>query len=246
MYKRALESSGRRAAEHGVRKTVNPSINQQAFGGSSFGGNTFGVQQSTYPVDVVFPQQETYNRVWAIPVIGILIKYISIIPQIIMLYILGAVVYVAQLVLWAFVLFGGQYPEWGYSLVGGTLRLGLRTAAFVLGLTDKYPGFSLSDMDDGGARLVFNGPPATNRLFAIPVIGILARYIMLIPHLIIVYVLGLVVYALQLVIWVFVLFTGQYPSWAQSLVGGYLRWVARVFSFLLGLTDAYPPFRLEA
>lgn len=224
---------------------MNPGYNAQ-YSDASYGSPGFGTQQSAYPVDIVFPIQETYNRIWAIPVIGIGIKSIITIPHLILLSILGVLVYLSQIVLWAFVLFGGRYPDWGYSLVGGTLRLALRYASFMYGLSDKYPSFSLSDIDDGSPRLVFNGPPATNRLWAIPVISIGVKYIMLIPHLIILYVLGLVVGVLQLVIWLFVLFTGQYPGWAQNLVGGYLRWAMRVASFLLGLTDAYPPFRLEA
>jgi len=224
---------------------VNPGYSAQ-YGGASYPPSGVGVRQGAYPVDIVFPVQESYNRFWAIPVVGIGIKAIITIPHAILLSILGVLVYLAQFVLWAFVLLGGRYPDWGYALVGGTLRLALRYASFIYGLSDKYPSFSLSDADDGGARLIFNGPLATQRLWAFPILGILIKYLMLIPHLIVLAVLGLFVGVLQYVIWIFVLFTGQYPAWAQSLMGGYLRWGVRVASFLLGLTDAYPPFRLEA
>jgi hypothetical protein len=69
--------------------------------------------------------------------------------------------------------------------------------------------------------------PAHNGWFwAIPVVGYLARVLVLIPHVIV------------------VLFAGRYPTWGYALVGGYLRWNLRVNAFLLGLTDEYPPFRL--
>ncbi len=152
--------------------------------------------------------------------------------------------YVTQLVLWLWVLFGGRYPDWGYSFVGGTLRWFTRVYGFYYGLSDVYPSFSLEDNQNGEARLVFYGVPASNRFYAIPAVGILVKYIILIPHFIVLYVLALVVGVLVLVTWIPVLFTGQYPDWGRDLVGGHLRWTVRVFAFLLGLTDSYPPFRL--
>ena len=52
--------------------------------------------------------------------------------------------------------------------------------------------------------------------------------------------------ACQLVIWVWVLFGGQYPSWAFTLVGGTITWGLRVTSYFFGLTDQYPPFGFDS
>jgi hypothetical protein len=43
------------------------------------------------------------------------------------------------------VLFGGKYPVWGYSLVGGYLRWSVRVQAFFYGLTDAYPPFTMEN-----------------------------------------------------------------------------------------------------
>jgi len=40
---------------------------------------------------------------------------------------------------------GADGPKWGYALVGGWLRWQTRVNAFLLGLTDEYPPFRLSD-----------------------------------------------------------------------------------------------------
>src|SRR5262249_23495031 len=105
-------------------------------------------------------------------------------------------------------------------------------------VTDNYPPFSMSP----GAGIAIERPQESSRFFAIPIVGILVKYVILIPHFIVLYVLSLVVGACQLVIWIPVLFGGTYPDWAFGLVAGTQLWTIRVYGYLLGLTDRYPPF----
>ncbi len=93
-------------------------------------------------------------------------------------------------------------------------------------------------------RLEIDIPERSGRFWAIPLLGLLAKAIVLIPHLLILYVLGLAIEVCQLVIWIWVLFGGRYPRWAYGLVSGYMRWYVRVGAFFLGLTDRYPPFQM--
>jgi hypothetical protein len=214
-----------------------------------YGQSTMGSYAPTMgsggTIDVQFASQESYNRFYAIPVVGILVKEIILIPHFIVLYVLTLIVELLQLVTWIPVLTTGQYPEWGYSLTSGLMRWAVRVMAFAYGLSDTYPAFSLQDTP-GDTQTFIPMPTNCKRLWAVPVVGILIKEILLIPHLIILYVLGAIVGLLQLVTWIPVLFGGQYPDWGRSLVGGYLRWGVRVFSYLLGLTDTYPPFQLAA
>ncbi len=175
---------------------------------------------------------------WAIPLIGLLVKEIILIPHFFVLAVLGFVVSLAHMVIWIFVLLSGQYPEWGFNLTAGVLRWGIRVMLYFLGLTDKYPAFSMHAPGD----IEIPRPQSSSRFFAIPIVGLFVKEIMLIPHLIVLYALGLVVGVCQLVIWIPVLFGGTYPTWAYQLVSGYVLWSARVYAYLLGLTDAYPPF----
>jgi hypothetical protein len=200
---------------------------------------------SSYPINVQYARQESYNRFWAIPVVGIVVKAIILIPHFIVLSVLGAVVMLLQLVTWIPVLTAGQFPEWSYNLAAGFLRWYLRVSAFLFGLSDTYPAFSLQDTPQD-TQTIIPLPTNPNRMWAVPVIGILIKAILVIPHYIILYVLGIIVELLQLVTWIPVLFGGQYPEWGENLVGGYLRWNLRYVSYLLGLTDIYPPFQLSA
>src|SRR5258708_24794259 len=85
-------------------------------------------------------------------------------------------------------------------------------------------------------------PESSSRFWAIPIIGIFVKYIILIPHFIVLYVLGIVVGICQLVIWIPALFTREYPQGAFQLVSGYTLFTIRVYAYLLRLIDAYPPF----
>ena len=42
-----------------------------------------------------------------------------------------------------------------------------------------------------------------------------------------------------------VLFAASYPNWAFTLVAGTTLWGVRVYAYLLGLTDRYPPFAMS-
>ncbi len=204
--------------------------------------------EQAYDVQVEFTVPAEHNRLWAIPVLGILVKLIILIPHLLILSVLGAVAELLALVTWIPVLSGGHYPSWGYDVIGGTLRWSANVNAYLYGLTDRYPPFRLGQAAEGeepyDVDVDFNVPEEHNRLWAIPVIGIVIKLIILIPHLILLYVLAIVATVLALITWIPVLFGGHYPSWGYEIIGGYLRWSTRLNAYLFGLTDQYPPFRL--
>jgi hypothetical protein len=95
---------------------------------------------------------------------------------------------------------------------------------------------------DGPGDMFIERPESSSRFFAILIIGGLVRFLLLVPHFVVLYILSLAVAICQLVIWGWVLFGGQYPDWAWTLVGGTLTWNTRVYAYIFGLTDRYPPF----
>lgn len=200
-----------------------------------------------YPVQVTFDQNVSPNQFWAIPVLGFVAKSLALIPHLIALAVLGVAVLLAQLVLWISVLSTGRFPDWGETLVGGTIRWTVRVAAYLFGLTDVYPPFSLHDAEGDApypVRITVQRQPMYNQAWAIPFLGLLVKSVLLIPHFLILRVFEVVAGVLFLVSWIPVLFTGIYPMWGYQLVGGYLRWNTRVFAYLFGLTDRYPPFQM--
>ena len=73
-------------------------------------------------------------------------------------------------------------------------------------------------------------PQAVSRFWAIPLLGIVAK--------------GIILIICQLVVWIQVMLSGQYPSWAYTLNAGFILWTARISAFFYGLTDEYPPFSM--
>ncbi len=81
-----------------------------------------------------------------------------------------------------------------------------------------------------------------SRLWGIPLFGFLARIIAAIPHIIVLYLLFIVGFILEIVLWIPILIMGKYPGWAMSYFTGVLRYAARVQAYVLLLPIPYPPF----
>jgi len=71
------------------------------------------------------------------------------------------------------------------------------------------------------------------------------RIFMVIPHLIVLWALGIAASVVAFIAWWAILFTGRYPRWAFDFIAGYIRWYTRVSGYYLLLTDKYPPFNIE-
>jgi hypothetical protein len=74
---------------------------------------------------------------------------------------------------------------------------------------------------------------------------IFVKGLLLIPHFIVLFVLGICAYFVTFIAWFAILFTGKYPRGLFGFTSGLIRWQTRVSSYLYLLTDAYPPFSLE-
>src|SRR5713101_4685792 len=75
-----------------------------------------------YPIVLGTGRPVSVGRFWAIPIVGIFVKWIILVPHFIVLYVLLIVTLLAHLVIWAVVLFTGRYPEWGFNLTAGVIR----------------------------------------------------------------------------------------------------------------------------
>ena len=88
----------------------------------------------------------------------------------------------------------------------------------------------------------FDRTQRINRFWGIPLLGWFVRWLVLIPHYIVLWIYGLLVVIAMLITWIPVLLLGKFPGWGYSLVGGYYRWMARVTAYMLLMVGPYPPF----
>jgi hypothetical protein len=73
---------------------------------------------------------------------------------------------------------------------------------------------------------------------------VLLRIILVIPHLVELWALGIVAEIIAVIGWFGALFTGRLPRFAEDYLSGYLHWQVRVSAYCVLLTEAYPPFAL--
>ena len=195
------------------------------------------------PVYIAYAPDQGQNRLWGIPVLGTAIRSILVIPQAIVLSLLAVFVSPGILLCWIPVLFRGRQAGWAYILFGGYLRLSTRIALYVVLMTGAYPPFG-----PGGEHTVtvtYDETERQNRLWGIPVLGMAIRLVLLIPHLVALWFVGVIAALATLFSWLPVLLTGHTAGWVVRWVGGYYRWTIRVSSYALLLTAKYPPFSLS-
>ena len=195
-----------------------------------------------YPVRVEFDEQETFNRLWGIPIVGHAIRALILLPHLI-IAILGWLVSLSVLVSWIPILLNGRPADWMTSLYGGTYRWTARATAYWLMLTDTYPPFGFGG--DHPVRVEIDPGQRINQLWGIPFVGLAVRSLILIPHFVVLWFVGIAVFVAFLVSWIPVLLDGRMATWGYTLFGGYLRWTTRVTLYLLMLTDRFPPFALR-
>jgi hypothetical protein len=86
--------------------------------------------------------------------------------------------------------------------------------------------------------VAFAEPAEQNRL------TVLVRIILAIPHLIVLWALGIAAQVVVIICWFAALFMGRLPASLGEFLVGYLRWASRFYGYLFLLTDKYPPFEL--
>ena len=88
-------------------------------------------------------------------------------------------------------------------------------------------------------QLTIDYPPRLSRLL------IFVKWILVIPHFIALWFLGIAAMFVALTSWFAVIITGRYPRGMFDFMVGAQRWGLRAVAYLLLLTDRYPPFSLE-
>jgi len=137
------------------------------------------------------------------------------------------------------ILFRQRYPRWWFDFALQFNRFGARVMAYLALLTDRYP----STVEEQAVHLDIDYPDSEKDLNRwLP----LVKWLLAIPHYIVLAVLALGAVIAVFVAWFAILFTGRYPQALFDYVVGVGRWALRVQAYAtLLVTDRYPPFSLK-
>jgi hypothetical protein len=137
------------------------------------------------------------------------------------------------------IVFRQKYPRWWFDWNLQLLRFSNRVGIYLALMDDRYP----STDEEQAVHLEAPYPDARGGLNRwLP----LVKWLLAIPHYIVLAFLWLGAIIAVVIAWFAILFTGRYPRGLFDYVEGVIRWHNRVIGYALILvTDAYPPFRLR-
>ena len=204
---------------------------------------------SSYPVqfDVVYPDRDLNRLTTAF-------RIFTVIPIIIVFASLGGQHYswgaheagyvsaggsVLFLPVLLMIVFREKYPRWWYDWNLELTRFSNRVGVYLALMDDQYP----STDEQQSVSLHFPHPdPKTELNRWLPIV----KWILAIPHYIVLLFLFLAAFVCVIIAWFAILFTGRYPRGLFDFLVGVGRWGNRVNGYAFALvTDQYPPFSLN-
>jgi uncharacterized protein DUF4389 len=149
---------------------------------------------------------------------------------------LGGILFVPPLLM---IVFRRKYPRWWFDFNLELQRFTNRVGAYLALMEDRYP----STDEKQYVTLEIPYPDAARDLNRwLP----LVKWLLAIPHYIVLLFLWLAALLVAIAAWFAILFTGRFPRGMFDFIEGVLRWTNRVEAYVLLLaTDRYPPFRLS-
>src|SRR6185295_2520138 len=131
--------------------------------------------------------------------------------------------------------FRGKYPRWWYDFNVELLRFHNRVGVYVALMDDRYP----STDEEQSVRLDVPYPDVARLNRGLP----LVKWLLAIPHYIVLAFLTLGALVAIVIAWFAVLFTGRFPRAIFTYLVGVGRWSNRVTAYaFIVVTDEYPPF----
>lgn len=200
---------------------------------------------ATNPVTFEILRPEKQSRILNFPLgIGGFIRYILLIPHLIVIWFLGLAAGVVGFIADFGILFTGNYPRGMFNFVVGVQRWSMQIGAYLFGLRDEYPPFS-TEAGKYATTYDVAYPPSLSRILNFPLFGYYIKALLAIPHFVVLFLLFIALYVVYFIAQFAILFTGSYPAGMHRFATGVFRWNQRVQVYIASMTDKYPPFSLS-
>lgn len=150
---------------------------------------------------------------------------------------IGAVAFICAVIAWFAIVFTGAQPRGLWDFARMYMRWRTKAVAYIALLRDEYPPFGEGDYP---VTYALDFPDAPRNRWSV---GLRIFYV--IPHVIVLFFLGIAWAITSVIAWFAILFTGSYPEGLYRFAVGVMRWHVRVESYMLLMRDEYPPFSME-
>ena len=195
---------------------------------------------SPYPLELSLDAPERIAR-WR-P----LVHWLLVIPHLVVLYLLTIVQRIVLIISFFAILFTGAMPPSLFDFNAMVLRYHWRVASYSMFMRSSYPEFDFNmvaaesvELDADPAMLAVQPSERLSRGL------IFVKWLLAIPHYIVLFFLFIAVFVLMIVGFFAVLITGSWPVGMRDFIIGVTRWSAHVNMYILLMTDKYPPFSLS-
>ncbi len=172
----------------------------------------------------------------------LLIKSVLALPHFFITQILGQLTAILVYIGYVVVAFTGTMPQAVHRFAEISFGWNVRMWAWLAGIVDIYPPFETDP--DYPASFPLTRPENPSKGWAVAGI-FLVKFLVALPHIIVMAVLAVGAIVAMWVGYIVTAFTGQLPTGIQDFVAGVIQWNFRVYAWLGGFTDEYPPFSLE-
>jgi len=160
-------------------------------------------------------------------------RYLILIPQFIVLWVLSIAAAVVAFVGWFAALVLGRLPDPIAAFLCGYVGYETRVTSSLMLLVDRYPPFAMTAPRDHPVQVVLR-PGRLNRL------AVFFRVILMIPAVVVFGLASAGWFAVSFVLWLIVLIAGRMPRPLFEATAGIVRYGMRLHAYVLMVTSAYP------
>ena len=168
-----------------------------------------------------------------------LLRLFLFVPVNLFLTLVHYFIFLGLMIGWTTVFWRRKYPRWLFEGMSGGFGFSARSAAYLLLVTDRFPSFS---RERSPVTLEFDVPPE-GRLSRWRVL--FWKFILLIPHFIVLQFVAIALFAVTVIAWFGILFTGNYPRGLFQFSVGVQRWYWRIQGYFASFNDRFPPYALS-
>ena len=185
-----------------------------------------------------------YSRVGALlRLLGLYM--ISMIPHLVVMLIYTILSSIVGFINQIVILSTGRCVEDFAQVIENTMRYFFYIKTNITGIVEDRPVYAGREHIDHPLQLNITYPIKYSKNLAVMRLSIVGILLIMLPHLIIMSLITMTIPVVYLTGIIAVIFTRRWPNILFIYLTKYFRYLARISSFMTGLTDEYPPFNFD-